>query len=166
MPRKQELDLPVRVSPLGPFQFPYQQQKTHIWHDGRFGENGGRNGKYEREGRKAEAGDEDLLIMKTRLQRRQGYRGLTYHVNKWKCSWGKKRGGLFPLRTDFISSYSPPYPSRHVSSELTAFSQTAPSLREKRASRAWNEITEVKEENGGLMEGRGGNYLGQGWWYG
>lgn len=47
---------------------------------------GKENGKYEQEGRRAEAGDEDLLIMKTKLERRHGYRGLTYHVNKWKCS--------------------------------------------------------------------------------
>lgn len=76
------------------------------------------------------------------------YRGLTCHVNKWKWS-SRKKALLFPLRTDFISSYSPPYPSRHGSLEPTAFSQTT-SLRETKPSRAWDEIRERELEGEGV----------------
>lgn len=92
---------------------------------------------------------------------KSSYGGLTCQVNKWKWSSGKKKKALlFLLRTDFISSYSPPYPSRHTSLEPTAFPQTAPPLVETKPSRAWDEI---REKDGG-RDG-GGSNLGQAWRY-
>lgn len=63
----------------------------------------------------------------------------------------KKKNHLFLLRTDFISAYSPAYLLHHASLEPTAFSQTTSSLRETRASRAWNEIRAEKDKTGGWV---------------